>query len=246
MDRAWLEEQLASGRSIEAIARDLGRDPSTVSYWVRKHGLVSLHAERHAARGPIDREVLAAIVACGLPVRDMAEIIGRSPTTIRHWLRRYELQTGPATRRARVAEARANGERELELRCGRHGVTRHARRIDGFRCMRCEGERVTAWRQKIKRMLVDEAGGACAMCGYDRFAGALQFHHVDPGKKSFALGRGGVARSLARARAEARKCVLLCANCHAEVEGGIADLPLTSDGDDRGSPSGVAQSDSPG
>jgi hypothetical protein len=27
-------------------------------------------------------------------------------------------------------------------------------------------------------------------------------------------------------RAEARKCVLLCANCHAEVESGLIDLPL--------------------
>jgi hypothetical protein len=33
-----------------------------------------------------------------------------------------------------------------------------------------------------------------------------------------------VARSLERCREEARKCVLLCANCHAEVEGGIATV----------------------
>jgi hypothetical protein len=37
-----------------------------------------------------------------------------------------------------------------------------------------------------------------------------------------------VTRSLARARDEARKCVLLCANCHAEVEGGFTQLPLRS------------------
>jgi hypothetical protein len=33
---------------------------------------------------------------------------------------------------------------------------------------------------------------------------------------------------LARCRAEIRKCVLLCANCHAEVEGGFATLPVDS------------------
>ncbi len=30
-----------------------------------------------------------------------------------------------------------------------------------------------------------------------------------------------MTRSLSAARREARKCILLCANCHAEVEGGL-------------------------
>ena len=76
-------------------------------------------------------------------------------------------------------------------------------------------------------MLVDEAGGACVLCGYDRFAGALQFHHVDPSTKRFDLSLKGVARSLDTVREEAQKCVVLCANCHAEVEGGVTLFPLT-------------------
>jgi hypothetical protein len=36
----------------------------------------------------------------------------------------------------------------------------------------------------------------------------------------------GITRSLARLRAEAAKCVLLCANCHAEVEAEGIELPL--------------------
>ena len=62
----WLASQLAAGRSIESIARELGRDPSTVAYWVNKHGLVSAHAPRHAPRGPIPRETLVALVEQGL------------------------------------------------------------------------------------------------------------------------------------------------------------------------------------
>ena len=71
-------------------------------------------------------------------------------------------------------------------------------------------------------MLVEEAGGRCALCGYARCIGALHFHHVDPQTKSFGLSSRGFARSLAAARREAAKCVLLCANCHAEVESGVA------------------------
>ena len=76
----------------------------------------------------------------------------------------------------------------------------------------------------MKQFLIDEAGGCCVLCGYDRFPGALQFHHLDPAEKSFALSVQGVGRSLEKARAEAAKCVLVCANCHAEVEGGLATI----------------------
>jgi hypothetical protein len=102
------------------------------------------------------------------------------------------------------------------------------RRVGGFRCARCEADRVVAWRRKVKQILVAEAGGACLLCGYAQCPAALQFHHLDPTAKSFALSREGVTRSLARAREEAAKCALLCANCHAEVEAGFVELPVRS------------------
>jgi hypothetical protein len=94
--------------------------------------------------------------------------------------------------------------------------------------VRCRAEAVTR-RRRVKEILVAEAGGACRLCGYDRCPAVLQFHHLDPGQKRFALAARGVARSLASARVEAAKCVLLCANCHAEVESGLVDLPLRWD-----------------
>lgn len=93
-----------------------------------------------------------------------------------------------------------------------------------YRCARCRAERVSEWRRRLKRRLIEEAGGACQLCGYDACAAALQFHHLDRSEKSFAISHQGVARSLERARAEARKCALLCANCHAEVEAGFRSI----------------------
>jgi hypothetical protein len=229
VDRGWLKEQLAAGRSYEDIAREIGRHPSTVSYWARKHGLTSSHAERHASRGGIERDLLSAIVACGLPVRDMAEAMERSPTTIRYWLAKHEITPPPAARRRAGALATDSKESTPELPCPTHGLTEHVRRADGrFRCTRCRSEHVSERRRRVKRLLVDEAGGRCMICGYDRCIAALQFHHVDRGEKSFAVSHRGVTRSIDEARQEARKCVLLCANCHAEVEAGVAQLPLRS------------------
>lgn len=81
----------------------------------------------------------------------------------------------------------------------------------------------------MKQQLLDEAGGACLICGYNRCVAALHFHHLDPSTKSFTLALGGNTRSMAKVRAEASKCVVLCANCHAEVESGLADVPVRSD-----------------
>jgi hypothetical protein len=71
---------------------------------------------------------------------------------------------------------------------------------------------------------VREAGGRCHLCGYDRWVGALQFHHLHGEHKEFGLADRGLTRSLEAVRAEASKCVLLCANCHSEVEAGMVKV----------------------
>jgi hypothetical protein len=109
--------------------------------------------------------------------------------------------------------------------CSRHGWTVFRLDTRGtYRCVVCSQERVADRRRRVKRILVEEAGGCCVECGYCACCAALQFHHLDPSTKSFALSHEGATRGLARAREEARKCVLLCANCHAEVEAGVRVL----------------------
>ena len=93
--------------------------------------------------------------------------------------------------------------------------------------MRCRSERVAEHRRRLKRMLVAQAGGCCVVCGYDGHPAAFDFHHLDPSQKSFELSLRGVTRSARVLRAEARKCVLLCARCHAEVEAGVTSLDVS-------------------
>ena len=88
--------------------------------------------------------------------------------------------------------------------------------------------------------MVAEAGGRCCICGYDRHPAALHFHHLIPAAKAFGLSRAGFSRSLAKARDEVRKCVLLCSNCHAEAEVGFTLPPSRDGGTLSGRRSGVA------
>jgi 5-methylcytosine-specific restriction endonuclease McrA len=93
-----------------------------------------------------------------------------------------------------------------------------------WRCKRCVGEAVTRRHQKVKRILVAEAGGCCAVCGYKRSVVNLHFHHVVPADKAFAVTVAS-GKSLDAYRSEARKCVLVCANCHGEIESGLIPSP---------------------
>jgi hypothetical protein len=68
-------------------------------------------------------------------------------------------------------------------------------------------------RHTRKLELIAEFGGRCVDCGYAFCADALDFHHRDPSTKKFRLGQFNGSR--ARLRAEAEKCDLICANCHA-------------------------------
>jgi transposase-like protein len=227
MEAPWLASQLESGRSIESLARETGKSASTVAYWVNKHGLTSQHATRHLARGGLTREQLEPLVSAGVSIRSMAEQLGVSYTTVRHWLRRHGLVTERGRRMAGTREMREAGIETGIADCPVHRASRHVRRTDGgVRCLACRSDAVSERRRRVKALLVAEAGGCCVLCGYGDNVGALHFHHVDPASKAFALGVTGVTRSLAKARAEAAKCVLLCARCHAEVELGVKRLPF--------------------
>jgi hypothetical protein len=112
--------------------------------------------------------------------------------------------------------------------CPHHGPAPHGRYRSGsgwrLRCKRCVAEDVTRRHQKVRGILIAEAGGRCAVCGYDRCVNNLCFHHVDPAAKAFSMHMGS-GKGLAARREEAKKCVLVCANCHGEIESGLIPSP---------------------
>ena len=125
----------------------------------------------------------------------------------------------PTTRRCavEVRECTHHGTTEFAFYSAGHGSRR-------WRCKRCVGEAVTRRKQRVKRILVTEAGGCCAVCGYDRCIINLAFHHVNPAEKSFDLSMK-TTKAIAAYREEMKKCVLVCANCHGEIEARLIPSP---------------------
>jgi 5-methylcytosine-specific restriction endonuclease McrA len=177
-------------------------------------------------RGGLPRERLEPLVEAGMTIAQIAAEVGRTATTVRVWLKRHGLRTAASQHADAARCGRAAGVERLTMQCPSHGEVAFALEGRGYyRCTQCRQERVARRRRRIKEILVSEAGGACCVCGYQRYLGALQFHHVDPDQKRLGLSRAGITLSIATMRDEATKCVLLRSNCHAELEGGVIELP---------------------
>ena len=95
-------------------------------------------------------------------------------------------------------------------------------------CKKCKHERENqdyrqakkgrkAKRDARKQELADLLGGVCVRCGFDEFASALDFHHIQGKDKEYQIARI-VANSVAITEQalvdELDKCALLCRNCH--------------------------------
>jgi transposase len=229
MDRASLEDFFGRGLSLAEIGRRVGRHEATVAYWAKKYGLQAVNRRKHTARGGLDRAELETLVDQGASIAQIADALGRSKTTVRHWLIRYGMKTHGARGRPvklAAAEAKRAGLATVTMQCPQHGESEFWLTGEGYyRCKRCRSDAVSRRRRRVKETLVREAGGCCRICGYDRNMRALHFHHVDPSSKRHEINAKGVAIALDKLRVEARKCVLLCSNCHAEVEDGMAVLP---------------------
>lgn len=61
-------------------------------------------------------------------------------------------------------------------------------------------------------------GGKCVQCGYDVNFSCLDFHHLDKKTKRFPLTATSVdSRPIEESIEEAKKCLLLCRNCHTDL-----------------------------
>ena len=117
----------------------------------------------------------------------------------------------------------------ITKKCKHHGPTKFVLEGRGYyRCKQCRQDRVAEQRRKNKKAIADMFGGKCLLCGYDKHVGVLDFHHLNRSTKSFAVSAQGMTKQFNRLVDEAKKCILLCSNCHREVEMGLVQIPKES------------------
>lgn len=90
-------------------------------------------------------------------------------------------------------------------------------------CKLCTTIATTGRQRAVKQKAVDYLGGKCSVCNYDKYTGALEFHHINPAEKDFSIAELKLS-SFERIKSELDKCLLVCANCHREIHGGIIEI----------------------
>lgn len=164
----------------------------------------------------IDQNQLEQYVTEELSIRQIASKVEYGYSTVKYWLKRYNLKTNPKNGRKR----HIGDDRYIESICKTHGETTfiYEKSKNGYRCKKCRSGKVSEDRRRLKRELVEHAGGKCYRCGYDKSIWSLEFHRRDPDKKTGDMGHLIRDRKKQLAFQELEKCDLVCSNCHGELE----------------------------
>ena len=83
---------------------------------------------------------------------------------------------------------------------------------------------VIAFRKRIKIALVEGFQHQCTCCGLVDEPQLYDFHHLNPEEKTFGIASASTTRSRQAYADEAKKCIMVCANCHRRIENDLIDL----------------------
>jgi transposase-like protein len=157
--------------------------------------------------------LLKELVNRNLTIRAIAKETGLSPTSVRYWLDKFELKT-------------SGGAAESGSTCKQCGAELSGKQTK-FCSKKCKNAKHARWEniresmqaRRIARKIhfVKLLGGKCD-CGYDKNLACLDFHHIDPTIKLFELSVNAMSsKSMKELESEAKKCKLVCRNCHGEI-----------------------------
>ena len=181
----------------------------------------------------MDKSTLENLISQGKSSYQIGKAMNKSQTTVRHWLRKFGLKTQkksfkeePRVKNITLMDGvqfkPCSQCKELkELKTQFYITKGHVHSW----CKACNN-RITYEKQVIRKAeCVKYKGGKCIVCGYDKYFGALVFHHLNPAEKEFSIGQLK-SYKIETLKKELDKCALLCSNCHSEVHHGLIDLEV--------------------
>jgi len=191
-----LEEAVKNSTSIVSTCRYLGLKETKngsydhISKRIQEYNIDISHFYR--GKGLVTKGGLEKLIDDGLTQEQIAKYFSLSETTIRYWLKKYQLY-------------RCN-------KCGTLDKVLFYKSVHTT-CKKCMRRR----KKGYKIEAVEYKGGKCIKCGYNKCLAALDFHHRDPLEKDPDWRNLLRKRSLESIKSELDKCDLLCKNCHTEL-----------------------------
>jgi hypothetical protein len=176
----------------------------------------------------MDKDLLVSYVEQGFSIYTIAKKSKKAPTTIRYWLKKYELKTknksfkdGYHTSNKLDKDNQFCSCCKIKLNAS-NAYFRKNKQIYHSKCKNCFSKETKDSRKNNKERAIEYKGGCCSRCGYDKNITSLEFHHLDPSQKEITPSKL-INRKWEILKKEIDKCVLLCSNCHKEEHQKIDD-----------------------
>ena len=176
----------------------------------------------------MDKELLKKLyIEKDFSQRAIAKELNCSHTRIRYYLKKYMISKN----KTHVDLTNSKGTKlcpscKIELLTSDfYKSSAHGRIGIGSWCKKCMNAQVVKRQNAYKAEYVKQKGGCCQSCGFNKYYGALDFHHKDPSEKNSGLSRMSKRASSPEIQAELAKCVLVCSNCHRMIHAGIIPCP---------------------
>jgi hypothetical protein len=168
----------------------------------------------------MEKEYLERLINEGNSLNKITKITGRCLSTIQHWMKKYDLKSN--FKRFADREKVEYGNERFCPKCKKMVCITlfHSKRGVKYAssyCKHCIADKTTERKRNLKKLMVEYKGGSCHKCGYNKYLGALDFHHINPEEKDFNPSHLKTYILNDMVKEELDKCLLLCANCHRET-----------------------------
>lgn len=168
----------------------------------------------------MNKEILEKLILENNSLNTISKITKKSLTTIRYWVKRHGLTSNH--KNFKESGVKEYGSHRNCPRCNNvlpieQFYNRRNKKGSSVYCKKCTSDQTLERTRKLKQQMVLYKGGKCVRCDYDKYIGALEFHHLDPTKKDFNLSHLKKYTFNKVITDELDKCILLCANCHREI-----------------------------
>lgn len=176
----------------------------------------------------MDIDILKNYIKDGKSLNEISKLTSKSLSSIRYWVDKYCIETN-------FLSFKQIGKKEYQEtrycpRCKKDILTsnfyqRRGKSNSSTYCKSCTSDQTLERMRDLKCQMINYKGGKCSKCGYKKYQGALEFHHLDPKEKDFNPSSLKRYKFNELVKSELDKCILVCSNCHREIHDYIKSSP---------------------
>jgi len=148
---------------------------------------------------------LEELINYGSTQREIGKKLNLSQTTVRYWLKKYNLKTLDK-------KSRKGFKPYLCRRCGETNFEKFYGNKKEI-CGNCSNQENVKRQKERKAYARKKLGGKCVVCDFKKYQNSLDIHHLNSDIKDKYF-KSMSSWSIKRIDREIKNCVLLCKNCH--------------------------------